>query len=131
MEDSQFDVIVVGAGVMGSSTAYHAAKRGLKTLLLEQFDFLHHRGSSHGESRTIRATYPQPYYYPLVIQSYKLWREAEAQVGYNVYFKANHFDMAPSDDPTILALIDNCRKYHVPHQLRNRDQVSDIFNFFL
>ncbi|RCU11652.1 FAD-dependent oxidoreductase, partial [Acinetobacter baumannii] len=52
----EFDVIVVGAGVMGSSTAYQTAKRGHKTLLLEQFDFLHHRGSSHGESRTIRAT---------------------------------------------------------------------------
>ncbi|KAJ1420118.1 Sarcosine oxidase, monomeric [Sesbania bispinosa] len=126
--NSQFDLIVIGAGVMGSSTAYQAAKQGLRTLLLEQFDFLHHRGSSHGESRTIRATYPQYHYYPLVIESYNLWQQAEAQVGYKVYFKAHHFDMAPSDDPTILAVIDNCRKHGIPHQILHRDQVAEQFS---
>ncbi len=33
------DVIVVGGGVIGSSTAYQLAKRGLKVLLLEKEDF--------------------------------------------------------------------------------------------
>lgn len=32
----EFDVIVVGAGVMGSSTAYNCINKGCKTLLLEQ-----------------------------------------------------------------------------------------------
>lgn len=31
-----YDVIVVGAGAMGSATAYALAKRGKKTLLVEQ-----------------------------------------------------------------------------------------------
>jgi len=31
-----FDVIVVGAGIEGSATAYHLAKQGHSTLLLEQ-----------------------------------------------------------------------------------------------
>ncbi|MBA0839199.1 hypothetical protein Goarm_004955, partial [Gossypium armourianum] len=60
------------------STAYQLAKRGQKTLLLEQFDFLHHRGSSHGESRTIRATYPEDYYFGLVDESYRLWEQAQS-----------------------------------------------------
>ncbi|KAJ7958640.1 putative Sarcosine oxidase [Quillaja saponaria] len=130
MEDSgdQFDVIVVGAGVMGSSTAYQTAKRGQKTLLLEQFDFLHHRGSSHGESRTIRATYPEDYYYPLVIESYKLWEQAEAQIGYKVYFKAHQFDMGPPDDKFLLAVITNCRKHSIPHEVLNRSQVIEKFS---
>ena len=47
-----YEVIVVGAGVMGSATAYYLSKTyGNKILLLEQFDCLHKRGSSHGESR--------------------------------------------------------------------------------
>jgi choline dehydrogenase-like flavoprotein len=41
MEDSLFDVIVIGAGVVGSATAYAASKGGAHVLLLEQFDLLH------------------------------------------------------------------------------------------
>ena len=40
-----YDVIVIGAGIMGSCTAYEIEKRGLRVLLLEQFDFLHRRGT--------------------------------------------------------------------------------------
>ena len=123
----QFDVIIVGGGVMGSSTAYEAARRGLKTLLIEQFDFLHHRGSSHGESRTIRATYPQHYFYPLVMESYKLWQEAEAQVGFKVYYPAHHLDMGPADQPGLRAVIDNCQKYSVPHQVLRGGEVAEKF----
>ncbi|CAL0327260.1 unnamed protein product [Lupinus luteus] len=123
-----FDVIIIGAGVMGSSTAYQASKTGLKTLLLEQFDFLHHRGSSHGESRTIRATYPQHHYYPLVMESYNLWQQAQAQAGYDVYFKAHHFDMGPQNDPTLLALIDNCCKHNIQHHLLRHDEVAEKFS---
>ncbi|KAL8521693.1 hypothetical protein ACS0TY_011997 [Phlomoides rotata] len=122
-----FDVIVIGAGVMGSSTAYQTAKRGLKTLLLEQFDFLHHRGSSHGESRTIRATYPEYYYSSMVVESSRLWEEVEAEIGYRVYFKTKQFDMGPSDDKALLAVVDSCRKNSIPVRVLNRDEVSEEF----
>ena len=36
MAAPMYDVIVVGAGVVGSFTAYHLAKQGKRTLLLEQ-----------------------------------------------------------------------------------------------
>nr|GEU56299.1 probable sarcosine oxidase [Tanacetum cinerariifolium] len=123
----QFDLIIIGAGVMGSSTAYHAAKRGLKTLLLEQFDLLHYRGSSHGESRTIRAAYPEAYYLPLVIESEKLWREAETGVGYNVYFKTEHLDLGPFDNTSLLALIANCEKQGFSHEVMDSKAVNVKF----
>ncbi|CAI8599753.1 unnamed protein product [Vicia faba] len=128
MGNPQFDLIIIGGGVMGSSTAYQAAKRGLKTLLLEQFDFLHQRGSSHGESRTIRSTYPQSHYYPLVVESYKLWEEIQAEVGYDVYFKAQHLDIGHLDDPSFRAVIQNCRKHGVNHQVLTAEQVADKFS---
>ena len=34
--EGPYDVVVVGAGVEGSSTAYHLARSGSKVLLLEQ-----------------------------------------------------------------------------------------------
>ncbi|CAI5940661.1 unnamed protein product [Closterium sp. NIES-64] len=39
----RYDVVVVGAGIMGSCAAYELAKRGRTVLLLEQFDLLHRR----------------------------------------------------------------------------------------
>ncbi|KAL6207699.1 hypothetical protein ACLB2K_018653 [Fragaria x ananassa] len=124
----EFDVIIVGAGIMGSSTAYQTAKRGRKTLLLEQFDFLHHRGSSHGESRTIRATYPENYYGPLVLESYKLWLEAQLEIGYNVYFKAQHFDMGQESNKTLQTIVTSCRKNEIGYRLLNREQVEQEYS---
>lgn len=120
-----FDVIVVGAGIMGSCTAYQTAKHGKKTLLLEQFDFLHHRGSSHGESRTIRATYPEEYYPKMVLESAKLWEEAEAEVGYKVYFKTSQFDLGPSDNKSLQATISSCRKNLIPVKILDHTQVCE------
>ncbi|CAD6224353.1 unnamed protein product [Miscanthus lutarioriparius] len=64
-----FDVIVVGVGIMGNCAAYAASSRGAHVLFLEWFDLLHHRGSSHGESRTIYATYPQAHYPPMPVHT--------------------------------------------------------------
>lgn len=47
-----YEAVVIGAGVIGSASAYYLARDlGSKVLLLEQYDFLHRRGSSHGDSR--------------------------------------------------------------------------------
>lgn len=81
--ESRFDLVVVGAGVVGSSAAYHGAKRGQKVLLVEQFDLLHRRGSSHGESRIIRATYPSMFYTELMRDAYAAWKEVEDDAGEN------------------------------------------------
>ncbi|KAL2490120.1 putative sarcosine oxidase [Forsythia ovata] len=123
-----FDVIVIGAGVIGSSAAYQTAKRGFKTILLEQFDFLHHRGSSHGESRTIRATYPEDYYSSMVLESSHLWEEAEAEIGYKVYFKTIQFDMGPSDKKSLQAVITSCKENSIPVRVLDHSQVSEEFS---
>ncbi|KAL0553241.1 hypothetical protein IC582_007130 [Cucumis melo] len=126
--DTQFDVIVVGAGVMGSSTAYHLAKTGNRVLLLEQFDFLHHRGSSHGESRTIRATYPEDYYHDLVMESYELWRMAEAEIGFKVYYPAEQLDIGPSNSESLTAVVDTCLKHSIPHLVLDRGELMEKYS---
>ncbi|KAL1552594.1 putative sarcosine oxidase [Salvia divinorum] len=126
--EEQFDVIVIGAGVMGSSTAYNTSKRRLKTLLLEQFDFLHHRGSSHGESRTTRATYPEDYYSGMVLESSRLWRQAESEAGYKVCFTTRQLDMGPSDNKSLLAVVDSCRKNSISVAVLRRPQLLEEFS---
>lgn len=124
----EFDAIVIGAGIMGSCTANELSKRGSKVLLLEQFDLLHHRGSSHGESRTIRATYPEPYYTSMVLESTRLWEEAEEEIGYRVYTKTPQFDMGPTDNKSLQSVIENCKLNSITHQVLNPQQVTEKFS---
>jgi len=64
-----YDVIVIGGGPMGLSTAYHLSKQNTRTLVLEQFTFFNQLGSSAGVSRQFRMPYPEEYMVKLVKQS--------------------------------------------------------------
>ncbi|KAL3688718.1 hypothetical protein R1sor_015027 [Riccia sorocarpa] len=123
----EYDVVVVGAGIMGSSTAYELAKRKKSVLLLEQFDFLHRRGSSHGESRTIRLTYPEEYYTKMMVEAYDLWSQAERDAGYAVYTETGRLDFGPRDNPGLVALIASLQKFSLDHEILNPDHVSSRF----
>lgn len=79
MSKNIFDAIVIGAGAMGSSATYHLARAGKRVLALEQFELAHNRGSSHGESRIFRYSYPDINYVKLAIQTIKLWHELEQE----------------------------------------------------
>ncbi len=81
---THFDVIVVGAGAAGSSSALALAQRGKKVLLLEQFSVPHERGSSHGHSRIFRFAYDDPDYARLAVQSLAAWRSLEAETNQSV-----------------------------------------------
>lgn len=72
MADS-YDLIVIGGGSVGLSTAWRAARRGRKTLVIEQFGFFNDQGSSAGASRQFRLQYAQQYMSELVIASQPFW----------------------------------------------------------
>src|SRR5215472_14349431 len=56
-ESLKYDVVVVGAGVFGSWTAWHLAQRKQKVLVLDAHGAAHNRASSGGETRIIRMSY--------------------------------------------------------------------------
>lgn len=75
------EVAVVGAGVMGSATARALARAGRETLLLEQFNVGHKRGSSHGASRIFRFSYHDRRFVRMAVDALPLWRELEREAG--------------------------------------------------
>ena len=77
----QAEVVVVGAGIMGSATAHALARRGHDVLLLEQFHVGHEHGSSHGRSRIVRLAYPEVEFVELAKEAFVGWRQLEQESG--------------------------------------------------
>src|SRR3977135_690609 len=75
------DVVVVGLGAMGSSTAWWLARRGVDVVRFEQFAPQHTRGSSHGGTRIFRFANYDPIYVRMAQAALPLWRELEADAG--------------------------------------------------
>src|SRR5215467_6936437 len=73
---SHYDVIVVGAGAMGSAAVMHLAARGPRVIAFDRFSVPNDQGSSHGLTRIIRiAYYEHPSYVPLLVRAAELWTD--------------------------------------------------------
>ncbi|GAB3452122.1 N-methyl-L-tryptophan oxidase [Actinophytocola sediminis] len=71
-----YDVLVVGAGVVGAATAWALAERGAEVLAVDANGPTHRYGSSHGESRIYRRAYWEgTTYLPLLNRANELWTE--------------------------------------------------------
>ncbi|MGE3073465.1 MAG: N-methyl-L-tryptophan oxidase [Dehalococcoidia bacterium] len=98
-----FDVVVVGAGAVGSAAAYHLARGGRRVLLLEQFQLGHNRGSSHGESRIIRHSYFSADYASLAPEAFAMWRELERESGANLLTMTGGIDLGHASSQALAA----------------------------
>ena len=81
MSENCYDLVVVGAGPIGLSTAYNCAKLGMKVLLLERFTLFNQSGSSAGLVRMFRTMYTEDYMADLAKTSMDLWNELEEEAG--------------------------------------------------
>lgn len=88
----RFDHVVVGAGVMGAATAMQLSRRG-RTLLLEQHEFLHERGSSHGGSRIFRHAYEDSHHVQLAVAADRAWTELEERSGERLLLRTGGLDI--------------------------------------
>lgn len=90
---------------MGTAAAYHFARRGSRTLLVEQFEIGHSRGSSHGGSRIIRYTHPTAGYARLIEPALALWRTLEAEAGERLLRMTGGLYIAPPGDEWLTSAI--------------------------
>jgi sarcosine oxidase len=91
------DVVVIGAGVMGTATARTLARRGRDVVLLERFRIGHTRGSSHGRSRIFRFSYDHPDYVRMAMESLPLWRDLEEETGQEILALTGGLDVGEID----------------------------------
>ncbi len=71
--------VVVGAGLLGLSTAWSLSRRGHQVLVLDS-DVPGHAGSgSKGSARIFRLSYPDPLYVQMAALARTLWQDLEAR----------------------------------------------------
>lgn len=98
------DIVVVGAGITGVAAARALAQAGRGVILIEQFEFGHNRGSSHGASRIFRVSYPDAHTVRLAQGALEGWRELEAECGEGLIVHTGALDIGPIARANALAL---------------------------
>ncbi|MBU6175237.1 MAG: N-methyl-L-tryptophan oxidase, partial [Planctomycetes bacterium] len=123
-----YDVIVVGLGGMGSSAAYHLARRGARVLGLEQFTPGHTHGSSHGHSRVIRQAYfEDPAYVPLLLRAYDLWSSLELESGTSLVQITGGLMMGMESSAVFQGSLRSARQHRLHHEVLDAKQIHQRF----
>ena len=75
-------IAVIGLGIVGLSVSARLARAGHEVDGFEQFDLMHTRGSSHGDTRIIRLTPGEgATYVEMARRAHDIWRQWEERAG--------------------------------------------------
>ena len=121
----QYDVAVVGLGVLGSAAAYHAAQKGKKVVAFEQFELGHVHGASHDTSRIVRTTNSSPEYVALAQAAYKDWAALEKATDQKLLTITGGVFFLPKDAPTPIGdFTRSLDARNVPYEVLNAKEVN-------
>jgi sarcosine oxidase len=88
------DVVIVGGGVMGLFTAYHAAGRGARVVVLERGRIGDPATASYGRTRSFRNDYLDAAYARLAHEAFGLWGEFERETASEVLVRCGCLNIA-------------------------------------
>src|SRR5687768_13872058 len=96
-------IAVIGVGGTGSVALRFLAQAGHEAIGFEQFTLGHANGSSHGESRIIRYTYPDALYTQLMADAYPLWDALENEADEELFVRCGGLYFGAQDSPKIVS----------------------------
>ena len=88
------DLVVIGGGVMGLFTAYHASERVERVVVLERGRIGDPMTASFGRTRSYRSDYLDPAYARLAREALRLWDDFETQTGTAVLIRCGCMNIA-------------------------------------
>ncbi len=111
----RYDAIVLGTGGVGAAALYELARRGRRAIGIDRFNPPHDRGSTHGHTRVIRQAYfEHPNYVPLLVESYRLWRELEQKAGQRLLHQIGLTQIGPADGVVVPGVLRAAEEHRLP-----------------
>lgn len=122
------DVIVIGLGGVGSAACYHLTQRGLRVTGLEQFEAVHHRGASHGETRGVwQAYFMGPAYVRLLARAYELWDRLAVECGETFLHRTGGICIGPEDGQLVPAARQSANSCGLVHEYLSAETIRERF----
>jgi len=120
-------VAVIGIGGTGSAAARFLAEAGHQVTGFEQFRLGHDRGSSHGESRIIRYTYPDLLYTQMMGDAYPLWAALERAAGEELFVRCGGLLFGPDGHPRLVQTETTLRESRLPYERLSPEEARERF----
>ncbi len=125
-------VVIVGAGIVGLSTAYALLAQGLKNVIvLEQEAVDHRRAASHGVSRLLRFEYgAQLFYSEMVCRSLDRWHTLEHITKRTLYTPTGLLVLGNERDNFAQPSYQAMQELHMPTERLSRQDCQQRFPQF-
>lgn len=125
------DVIVVGLGAMGASTAWQLTARGVRVIGIDRHRPPHPYGSSHGETRITRLAIGEgPEYVAFAHRARDLWREIERRTSARLMTETGGLVIGPAGASFLEATRSVARQYEISHENLSHDELHQRFPMF-
>jgi sarcosine oxidase/L-pipecolate oxidase len=125
---TDYDVIVVGGGPIGLAAAYHCAKAGQRTLLLERYNFFNQSGSSNDLVRMFRTMYTQDFMADLANESIGLWGDLESDAAEQLILMTGLLNFGDPEyrqgpEGNLTDPIRNLKRLHMPYRMLTSQEI--------
>jgi sarcosine oxidase len=124
----EFELVIVGGGVVGLSTALAAAKSGVKSIIcIDQHGVANSFGASGDGLRLFRLSYfEHPSYVPLLRQAIESWR----QLGDSLYCPVGGFYAGPLKSELIQGSLESANRHSISHDILPAETARKLFPQF-
>ncbi len=122
------DIVIIGAGIMGCSIAWHLAERGISNIVVLEQDLIG-RGATADAAGGVRLQFSTATNIQLSLYSMDYWENFEERFGVDINFRQQGYLFLLTSDENVAAFRKNValqQELGVPVRWVNPDEIADL-----